>query len=115
MKFLLQISPAAILLLSVLACDAWVSVDGIVTDDANRPLADAKVVIKQGNHTVGEYSTDEFGKFHAFDNIAPFPFSFTSQLDCFVSKAGYETKDVKIDGNERRTPDNPLRIILVRN
>ena len=114
MKLLSRILPIMILVFAVLACDAWVSLDGIVTDESKSPIANAKIVIKQGNHTVGEYLTDEKGMFHAFDNIAPFPFTFTANLDCTVTKQGYETEQLTINGNERRTLDNPLRIVLTR-
>ena len=106
--------PFATLLFVILGCDAWVSVDGIVTDESNNPIEEAKVVIKQGNHIVGEYITDKEGRFHAFESIAPFPFSFTSILDGTIVKIGYETQELEIDANERRTPEDPLRIVLVR-
>lgn len=113
MKFISRSIPVFILLAVVLGCDAWVSIDGVVTDDeSGTPVANAKIVIEQGNHKVGEYYSDEKGKFHAFDNIAPFPFSFTANLDCTVTKQGYETERLKINANERRTPDNPLRITV---
>lgn len=115
MKIISRGLPLLILLAVVLGCDAWVSVDGVITEgESGVPVANAKIVIEQGNHKVGEYYSDEKGKFHAFDNIAPFPFSFTSKLDCTVTKDGYETTKLKIDGNERRTPDNPLQIAIKR-
>jgi len=87
---------SALLLVLILGCDAWVIVHGKVIDESGKPVAGAKIVVKQGDSKLTEAWSENDGKFDVLESIAPGPIgSKTIKLE--VSKEGYRPFGVEYD------------------
>lgn len=109
----LLLLPFLLLLAVICGCDAWANFDGKVTDEAGKPLAAVKIVVKQGDHKFSENVTDKTGEIHAGGSICPLP-GCPSDISIEFSKDGYDAVVRKFDWYKQGEPMKHLVIVLTR-
>ena len=85
-----------ILLVVSSGCDAWARVHGKVVDEQGKPIAEAKIVVNQGDSYVKDHLSDTDGSFDIFDNIAPGPIG-SRMITIKISKDGYQPFELRYD------------------
>lgn len=102
----------SVLLFLTLSCDAWVKVAGKIWDETGTPVANAKVIVEQGDSKVAEKMSEKDGSFDINENVCPLP-GCSTHIKVTISKEGYRTYEKML--SEEDMQGRRLIITLIKN
>lgn len=92
----------------VLGCDAFMNMNGTISDEDGRPISDAKIVAVQGDRVVVEEKSESDGSYRTNGNLSTFPFA--GKIKLTVTKEGFQPYEKFISNEDLKT--QTLNIVM---
>lgn len=89
------------LIFLVLGCDAFINLNGTVSDEDGRPIYDAKIVAIQGDRVVVEEKSKSDGSYRTNGNLSTSPFA--GKIKLTVTKEGFQPYEKFISNEDLQT------------
>ena len=82
-------------------CDAFINLNGTISDEDGRPIYDAKIVALQGDRIVVEEKSKSAGSYRTNGNLSTFPFA--GKIKLTVTKDGFQPYEKFISNEDLQT------------